>query len=145
MVYKMLQENCPYDTGNLHNNIKMEFNGLGNECHIYIDDDTVPYMPYTNEPWISAYWKGRQNPNLYWFDRVAFRAMREIEKMTGSVAKNTRNSKYKAQKWIDKWQNKRGDLFEPDFDVNSMYIANQKNSKELFGFTAGLFGRSFDV
>lgn len=38
---------------------------------IYVDDDIAPYMKYTNEPWISSYWKGHKNPNEGWFGRVA--------------------------------------------------------------------------
>ena len=26
----------------------------------------IDYVVYTEEPWISSKWKGRQNPNLYW-------------------------------------------------------------------------------
>lgn len=38
---------------------------------IYVDEDIAPYMPYTNEPWISPKWNGKKNPNEGWFDRVA--------------------------------------------------------------------------
>lgn len=40
-------------------------------CEIYIDEKIAPYMPYTNEPWVSPYWQGKKNPNQGWFDRAA--------------------------------------------------------------------------
>lgn len=58
---------CPEHTGNLsRNGVKLEF-GDG-YFRIYVDEEVAPYMPYTNEPWISPKWHGRKNPNLYWFD-----------------------------------------------------------------------------
>lgn len=33
----------------------------------------APYMPYTNEPWISPRWNGKQNPNEgWWNDAIEF-------------------------------------------------------------------------
>ena len=31
----------------------------------------APYMPFVNEPWISKFWGGRQNPNEGWWNRAA--------------------------------------------------------------------------
>ena len=36
---------------------------------IVVDGDIAPYVPYTNEPWISPKWRGAQNPNEGWFPR----------------------------------------------------------------------------
>lgn len=63
---RLIRAFCPVHTGNLVGSVKLEF-GDG-FFRIYVDEDTAPYMPYTNEPWISPKWHGRKNPNLYWFD-----------------------------------------------------------------------------
>lgn len=58
----------PVDTGNLKNNaVKLNYKGDG-VWVIEIDQSVAPYMPYTNEPWVSPKWNGRQNPNEHWFD-----------------------------------------------------------------------------
>lgn len=58
---------APYDTGNLARNaIRIEFT-TPDECHIYVDEVIAPYMPFTNEPWISPRWRGKQNPNEGWW------------------------------------------------------------------------------
>lgn len=36
---------------------------------IYIDENIAPYVPYTNEAWLSSKWHGKQNPNQGWWDR----------------------------------------------------------------------------
>lgn len=64
---RQLRRLAPKDTGNLANNaIKYEF--IGNTCKIYVDEAIAPYMPFTNEPWISPKWNGKKNPNEKWFD-----------------------------------------------------------------------------
>lgn len=71
MVVDKLKNVAPIDTGNLrYNAIKMEFTNP-NECHIFIDEAIAPYMPFTNEPWISPKWHGKKNPNEHWFDDAA--------------------------------------------------------------------------
>lgn len=64
----ILRYGSPIDTGNLrYNGIRYEF--IDNEtCRIYVDEEIAPYMPFTNEPWISPKWNGKQNPNEHWFD-----------------------------------------------------------------------------
>lgn len=58
-------------TGNMaFNATKLEFLSP-NEAHIYLDENIAPYVPYTNEEWISPKWKGHKNPNAGWFDRAA--------------------------------------------------------------------------
>lgn len=69
------QMSAPKDTGNLaYNAIKYEFVNL-NECHIYVDEAIAPYMPYTNEPWISPRWKGKKNPNEKWWQETVSEAI----------------------------------------------------------------------
>ena len=58
-------------TGNMaFNASKLEFVSA-DEARIYVDDKIAPYVPYTNEPWIAAKWKGHKNPNEGWFNRAA--------------------------------------------------------------------------
>ena len=35
-----------------------------------VDESIAPYVPYTNEPWISEKWNGKKNPNEGWFERA---------------------------------------------------------------------------
>lgn len=42
-------------------------------CKIFINEDQAPYMPFTNEPWISPRWNGKKNPNEKWFDKSALK------------------------------------------------------------------------
>lgn len=55
----------PKDTGNLSMNaIRSVFeDGM---WQVVIGGEVAPYAPYTNEPWISPRWKGKENPNLHW-------------------------------------------------------------------------------
>lgn len=39
------------------------------EMLVYIDQSIAPYVHYTNEPWIAAFWGGRKNPNEGWWQR----------------------------------------------------------------------------
>lgn len=41
------------------------------KAEIFIDEKIAPYVPYTNEPWISPRWLGHKNPNEGWFERSA--------------------------------------------------------------------------
>lgn len=52
----------------------MAFNALryqeeGGRFVIYMDESIAPYVPYTNEPWLSPRWGGKQNPNEGWWQR----------------------------------------------------------------------------
>lgn len=71
LALQTLKELAPYDTGNLaHNAVRLEFISP-NEALLYVDEKIAPYMPYTNEPWVSPYWNGKKNPNEGWFDAAA--------------------------------------------------------------------------
>ena len=53
---------------------------------IYVDPKIAPYVPYTNEEWISPMWKGHKNPNQGWFERAANRVRTWIaNKLQGEV------------------------------------------------------------
>lgn len=67
----------PRDTGN------MEFNALkvkveGRYVIVYFDTKVAPYIPYTNEPWLSARWHGKRNPNQDWWDSFAQEFIRRL-------------------------------------------------------------------
>lgn len=79
---------CPVDSGNLANNaVTLEY-GDG-YFRIYVDEGVAPYMPYTNEPWISPKWHGRKNPNLYWFDAAVEACMAMLETELHGVVRKT--------------------------------------------------------
>lgn len=71
-LFKDTEKRVPIDTGNMrYNSLKMVFSADGKECHIYIDEAIAPYVFYTNEPWTSAKWNGKKNPNEGWWDKCA--------------------------------------------------------------------------
>lgn len=62
----------PIDKGNLrYDAIRYEFIDA-NTFKIFVDESIAPYMPYTNEPWISPKWNGKKNPNEGWWDNKAY-------------------------------------------------------------------------
>lgn len=78
-----LRARAPKRTGNLANNgVRLVFVSK-KEALLYVDESAAPYMPFTNEPWVSPYWNGKKNPNEGWFDRSAD----AIAEMIGNMAK----------------------------------------------------------
>ncbi len=69
----------PRDTGNLadHGIDVEDTNVTQGYIHITITEE-APYAPFTNEPWISAYWNGKKNPNEGWFQRFAEELTRRL-------------------------------------------------------------------
>lgn len=66
-------------TDNLKKNAtKIEYQG--NSTRVYVDESVAPYMPYTNEKWISPRWKGAKNPNEGWFDEFAIKFIQRLAK-----------------------------------------------------------------
>ena len=39
------------------------------QTDVFVDQKIAPYVPYTNEPWISPRWHGKKNPNEGWWQR----------------------------------------------------------------------------
>jgi hypothetical protein len=66
---KELRKIAPYDTGNLSKNA-IRFVFEGETAKIYVDMNIAPYMPYTNEPWVSPKWNGKKNPNEAWWNNA---------------------------------------------------------------------------
>lgn len=79
-----LRKQAPKDTGNLaYNSIKYRWIS-NNTFEIYVDvgdtkafvenreliEGQAPYMPFTNEKWISPKWNGKQNPNENWWNNA---------------------------------------------------------------------------
>lgn len=56
---------------------------------LFIDEDEAPYMPFTNEPWISPRWGGKKNPNEGWFDKSALKLAQLAAKISkGELQQN---------------------------------------------------------
>lgn len=69
---------APKDTGNLaFNSIRVEWHG-DNEAAIYVDENIAPYMPYTNETWVSDRWNGKQNPNEAWWQNAIAQIVEQL-------------------------------------------------------------------
>lgn len=82
----IVKKHAPIKTGNLkYNAIRLENKGDG-VWEIVVSLDIAPYMPYTNEPWISPYWRGKQNPNEKWFQRAAEEVAIYIAQNLGGTA-----------------------------------------------------------
>ena len=121
-VFNMLRKSAPYDTGNLSiDAVSMMFEDK-NTCRIYIDEKIAPYMPYTNEPWVSQYWNGKQNPNLYWFDKCAGGAMMYLARALNADVNKTRTAFEGVDALAERFKNKRGDFFASDVVLHSSYI-----------------------
>lgn len=66
---QVFRPGTPIDTGNMRYNATKCLT-RGSDVVIKVDAQIAPYVVYTNEPWISEYWKGRKNPNEGWFERL---------------------------------------------------------------------------
>lgn len=63
-----VRERAPRDTGNLATNGVNYVWEDEKTFVIYVDEDVAPYMPFTNEPWVSPKWNGKKNPNEAWWE-----------------------------------------------------------------------------
>lgn len=61
----------PIATGNLRYNAVQFAHYSPTVFKIGVDESIAPYMPYTNEPWVSPKWRGKKNPNEHWFQDTA--------------------------------------------------------------------------
>jgi len=69
-VEELRKDYVPRDTGNMAFN-SLKYKVEGNFIVVYVDTNIAPYVPYTNEPWISPKWNGKKNPNQDWWDVFA--------------------------------------------------------------------------
>jgi hypothetical protein len=58
------------------------------KIEIYVSLPKAPYMPYTNEPWVSPKWNGKPNPNEAWWNDAIVLIMEELAKMLGGKLTN---------------------------------------------------------
>jgi hypothetical protein len=87
-IVDRLRNLAPKDTGNLaFNSIELVMNGE-NKIEIYVSLPKAPYMPYTNEPWLSPKWNGKKNPNEAWWNDAIVLIMEELSKMLGGKLTN---------------------------------------------------------
>ena len=83
----LVQSIAPVRSGFLKMHIELVTTATGYSIVI----SGVPYMPYTEEPWISPQWGGRANPNEGWFREAAelvFRLLRQELGGTGAFLGN---------------------------------------------------------
>lgn len=74
----------------------------GDVFHIYMDTTVVPYVPYTNEPWVSKKWHGKQNPNEGWWNVFSeIFANRLAQKLKGEIYDYTVTSRRNGRGGID--------------------------------------------
>ncbi|MDE6586136.1 MAG: hypothetical protein K2K80_05610 [Clostridia bacterium] len=85
IVEEMRDEYVPRDTDNMAFNA-LEYEILNGILAININPKIAPYVPYTNEPWLSPKWNGKKNPNEGWWDSfVAEFTKRLANKLKGVI------------------------------------------------------------
>lgn len=85
IVEEMRDEYVPRDTGNMAY-MALQYEIQNGILAITINPAIAPYVPYTNEPWISPKWNGKKNPNEGWWDRfVAEFTKRLANKLKGVI------------------------------------------------------------
>jgi hypothetical protein len=88
-LYRVLKLLAPKDTGNLSANAIRIVQVAPNEWNIIIGGELAPYALYTNEPWISARWGKKVNPNEGWIQRAISLAYPMIQTiMSGSISED---------------------------------------------------------
>lgn len=72
-------------TGNLKDN-GLSINITQKEVVIFLDQSKAPYVPYTNDPWVSPKWNGKHNPNEGWWERFVEEFTRRLaQKLGGKI------------------------------------------------------------
>jgi hypothetical protein len=89
-AFDLAQRRAPIDTGNLRYNAVSYVYKSDDEFVIFVDEDIAPYMPYTNEPWLSDRWKGAKNPNEKWWDKLTKEIADFVAMEVGGQTKKTR-------------------------------------------------------
>ena len=94
-------------TGNLRSSIRKAWNPDAGHWQVVIGGELAPYAVYTNEPWISPRWNGKENPNLYWVERACQEAAPTLSLiMSGEVSEQEINEliAYNMNAEYDAWQ-----------------------------------------
>jgi hypothetical protein len=89
-IVKRLREFAPKDTRNLAYNAIIGLKVTENKSDISVSLKIAPYMPYTNEPWISPKWNGKQNPNEYWWNDAIVLILHEVAQIYGGKLVNVK-------------------------------------------------------
>ena len=87
-ILKRLREFAPKDTGNLAFNSLISVSVAEDKIEIYVDPKIAEYMPYTNEPWISPKWNGKNNPNEFWWNDAIVLILHEVAQVFGGTLTN---------------------------------------------------------
>ncbi len=83
---RMLRELAPYDTGNLAENaIQFHYEEDKQRAIIEVNTQIAPYMPFTNEPWISPKWNEKKNPNEAWWENAIIVICTELSQKYGGI------------------------------------------------------------
>lgn len=95
-ILNIIRERTPVDTGNLKASTVQKridkdtwkiYVNAGDDPYAKYERGQAPYVPFVNEPWISSYWHGKQNPNeAYWNNSIEY-AIQYIAKVTGGILK----------------------------------------------------------
>lgn len=124
---EIFRQFCPVDTGNLANNaIQLAF-GNGH-FRIYVSERIAPYMPYTNEPWISPKWHGRKNPNVYWFDAAVEACMAMLaSELKGVIRKEDHPTEGMIRRDLEDLSDRitYADYTPEDLDENSLALSQR--------------------
>lgn len=102
-MVNIIKKQAPIRTGNLRSSIRYrEVEPLVWEIYVNWGNDPylrdykqgiAPYMPFTNEPWISPRWNGRKNPNEGWWERACEMCIEDLKMRTkGVLRKENRNA-----------------------------------------------------
>lgn len=91
-LLRQIRNATPVDTGNLKastmskridSNTWIIYVNAGDDPYAKYERGLAPYVPFVNEPWISSFWRGRQNPNQGYWNRAVEKAIRDLAKKTG--------------------------------------------------------------
>lgn len=83
ILKSVLQARAPYDTGNLAmNSIRID----QNRGRVIVGGEIADYAVYTNEPWMSDKWNGKQNPNEGWINKSIEEAVPIIQRVLSGRA-----------------------------------------------------------
>lgn len=99
IAFNFLKNSAPVDTGNLKENAIRIVQSASNEYQIKIDAKIAPYTVYTNEKWVAARWKGKQNPNEKWIDAAVDNIAQMIASYFGG------SMRYSSSALQDRWDN----------------------------------------
>lgn len=81
-VFQIFKSQAPMKSGALKGQIRV----VKTETGFDIISD-IEYMPYTTEKWVSPRWRGRENPNLRWWDEAYEIALRFLSSVYGKEFK----------------------------------------------------------